>query len=972
MLKHTVKIQTILAHLLNSLALTREFGILDRVFRHQEKKNVENTQEFVRSENFDNILESDNQYQTGNTTYENNWENEESWEQDTQDSNTNKQEIIQQNELQIGEIIEIYCKPKEKTVEADETENTYVFTENKQISEAETVDIVENVDNEIQTKENEHMENKNTEAKKKKDKSKVGKKKFEDKTGDKDKTKSTKNTQKKGMSVNIRRSFETKIDGIIKDYGDCEIICLHECGYIKRNVISDLENNKDFKIYFSQGELHTKGVVTLVKNDIECTNHYFKNHILNGRLVHTSFKADDKVLNLFNIYSPTKSTGQQGMFYREYCASVNVESYRNIMLGDFNCIDQQIDTNNPNNEENKTQPDQVTINNFSEIIIDLENKEKKGTIIRSRQDYYEEDIDNIDFFKREEDQRGDKREVESILDKNGKSCTSRSEVMKVVTDFYSDLYKSQNIDRHSMIAYLEDLELNKLTEEDKTNFDTFITQDECLKLLKEFKNNKSPGVDGIGKSFYTKFWNIIGEDLVEVLNNVYLNRELTESMKTGLISLNYKNKETLACKIRTNNNIQGIQIPNHNSNVKLFQHADDCSIISTNLTDYEKLFEEFKNFGMVSGSKINENKTEILKIGNPNTTNFDNINKLIKVLGIWYGKKNALKIKWKKKYNGLINHINKWKKRKLRYKHKVLILNTYVHSKFLYTARIYPPSEYYIRKINKVIYDLFWDNIELLNRTTIIKQYKDGGQQVPDIKMKSEALLLYRVSQVLTGNKSVWTSLFIYFIGITTRAIPKLADNMYRHSVVTIGQYDRLKFIYLKYKSNMILNNKSFKDVYLQLLELNNVKNKIEIQYPNVKFQHIWNNLQRVNNLYIRDFICKVVHTILPTGAWLSRRNFYRKTYKCCYCNKHMELETLEHLFTKCVILTYFRNLVCSIIQNEKNCHNFSMNTNTCILFDLDTDLIPYIYGYVHSIWTCRYMPKEHLLQLLMLKYYKH
>ncbi|CAC5388193.1 unnamed protein product [Mytilus coruscus] len=437
-----------------------------------------------------------------------------------------------------------------------------------------------------------------------------------------------------------------------------------------------------------------------------------------------------------------------------------------------------------------------------------------GTIIRSRQDYYEEDMGNIDFFKQAEEKR-DKREVESVLDKNGKSCTSKSEVIKVVTDFYSDLYKSQNIDRQSMTNYLEDLNLSKLTEEDKTNFDTFITQDECLKLLKIFKNNKSPGVDGIGKSFYLKFWNLIGEDLVEVLNNVYLNGELTESMKTGLISLIYKNKgnrkdmkqwrpisllcvdykiltkflsknlskilnklldknqtgagpeklipdnllsiesileymdlndisgilisfvqekafdrvehefiiqvlramnfpsnfirwieiiytdisKTLACKIRTINNIQGIQIPNHNSNVKLFQHADDCSIISTNLTDFEKLLEEFKQFGLVS--KINENKTEILKIGNPNTTNFDNINKLIKdeikVFGIWYGK-NVMEINWKKKYNGLIQQINKWKKRKLRYKHKVLILNTYILSKFLYTARIYPPSEYHIKK----------------------------------------------------------------------------------------------------------------------------------------------------------------------------------------------------------------------------------------------------------------------------------
>ncbi|CAG2249256.1 unnamed protein product [Mytilus edulis] len=87
--------------------------------------------------------------------------------------------------------------------------------------------------------------------------------------------------------------------------------------------------------------------------------------------------------------------------------------------------------------------------------------------------------------------------------------------------------------------------------------------------------------------------------------------EITRSIRQGCpisMSIYAVIIEALACKVRRNNNIQGIQIPNHSTNVKLFQHADDCSIISTNLTDYEKLLEEFKQFGLVSGSKINENK----------------------------------------------------------------------------------------------------------------------------------------------------------------------------------------------------------------------------------------------------------------------------------------------------------------------------------------------------------------------------
>ena len=66
--------------------------------------------------------------------------------------------------------------------------------------------------------------------------------------------------------------------------------------------------------------------------------------------------------------------------------------------------------------------------------------------------------------------------------------------------------------------------------------------------------------------------------------------------------------ETLASSIRCNNNIRGIHIPNTHKNTKLFQHADDCSIISTEIFEYDDLIKEFKIFEQVSGSKTNEQK----------------------------------------------------------------------------------------------------------------------------------------------------------------------------------------------------------------------------------------------------------------------------------------------------------------------------------------------------------------------------
>jgi hypothetical protein len=40
----------------------------------------------------------------------------------------------------------------------------------------------------------------------------------------------------------------------------------------------------------------------------------------------------------------------------------------------------------------------------------------------------------------------------------------------------------------------------------------------------------------------SRFWLIIGKDLVEVLNNIYLQGELTDTMKSSIITMMYKNK----------------------------------------------------------------------------------------------------------------------------------------------------------------------------------------------------------------------------------------------------------------------------------------------------------------------------------------------------------------------------------------------------------------------------------------------
>jgi hypothetical protein len=125
---------------------------------------------------------------------------------------------------------------------------------------------------------------------------------------------------------------------------------------------------------------------------------------------------------------------------------------------------------------------------------------------------------------------------------------------------------------------------------------------------------------------------------------------------------------------------------------------------------------------------------------------------------------------WLQIQNKFKIQFEKWRDRRLSLRHKVLIINTYILSKILYVARIVPPSAKHIQIINRYIYTIFWvGNFEYLQRKSLIQPFCNGGQQVPDRQTKINALLLNRITQVLKGNNSAWTSIFSYFLGYTTR-----------------------------------------------------------------------------------------------------------------------------------------------------------------------------------------------------------
>ena len=86
------------------------------------------------------------------------------------------------------------------------------------------------------------------------------------------------------------------------------------------------------------------------------------------------------------------------------------------------------------------------------------------------------------------------------------------------TNFYQRLYQSEKTDTLAQYYLLNNL-TNVLTDEDRDSVEGEITLEELFTVINTFSKDKSPGNDGLTAEFYQTFFNVIGKDLVEVIND---------------------------------------------------------------------------------------------------------------------------------------------------------------------------------------------------------------------------------------------------------------------------------------------------------------------------------------------------------------------------------------------------------------------------------------------------------------------
>ena len=180
-------------------------------------------------------------------------------------------------------------------------------------------------------------------------------------------------------------------------------------------------------------------------------------------------------------------------------------------------------------------PGQETVAKFYEVKLKLEQismHKTEGAMIRSKARWCEQGERSTRYFFNLEKRNRSNNYITKLKAEN-RTLVTPTEILNEEYRYYQNLYTSTctNPNDTCFDEFFESPTLPKLTSQLAGTSDGFLTKEECHASLKVFSRGKSPGTDGLTAEFYLKFWELLGQELVDILNYAFEIGELSISQK---------------------------------------------------------------------------------------------------------------------------------------------------------------------------------------------------------------------------------------------------------------------------------------------------------------------------------------------------------------------------------------------------------------------------------------------------------
>ena len=180
-------------------------------------------------------------------------------------------------------------------------------------------------------------------------------------------------------------------------------------------------------------------------------------------------------------------------------------------------------------------------------IASIDSVAAEGARIRSRIRWAEEGESSSSFFFRLEKRNGAQDWISAMQNQDGSLASSISDICDSWVTFYIDLFRSSPTDLDVQRRLLDQLS-SILPDSEALRCEGHLTESEVHQALLGMAKGKAPGSDGLSAEFYVTFWDVLGPDLVEVLNASYASGLLPSSQREALISLIFKKGDRLLHK----------------------------------------------------------------------------------------------------------------------------------------------------------------------------------------------------------------------------------------------------------------------------------------------------------------------------------------------------------------------------------------------------------------------------------------
>jgi hypothetical protein len=118
------------------------------------------------------------------------------------------------------------------------------------------------------------------------------------------------------------------------------------------------------------------------------------------------------------------------------------------------------------------------------------------------------------------------RMVTKIMDNNGIEHTTPTTILRTLTEYMREKYSTITMDNNcfkQLVGHTNEV----LSQEANSALEIPITKEDLLHAVKKGKPNKAPGKDGISQDFFKNTWNIIHQGMLEMVNKLYTDGNIT-------------------------------------------------------------------------------------------------------------------------------------------------------------------------------------------------------------------------------------------------------------------------------------------------------------------------------------------------------------------------------------------------------------------------------------------------------------